>query len=60
MGMLSKKDQAHIHNGAWYKTVNEPIPAHIQEHAARRNPLYGAKVVGRMTAEEYRNRFKPV
>lgn len=57
MGMLTKETMAAIRRGAWEKTVNDPIPEHVKEFAARKNPLYGAHVISTMTADEYRKSY---
>ncbi len=54
MGMLNSATKAAIRRGAWHLTANDPIPAHVKELAARKNPLYGAIVISTMTAAEYR------
>jgi hypothetical protein len=32
MGMLSKQTMVDLRRGAWYKTVNDPIPETLKPH----------------------------
>lgn len=41
-----KPKPPYSHKGSWAETANDPIPQHVKDHNAKKNPLYGAVSLG--------------